>query len=526
MFRQLIQNKQYLPDYAKRFRAAMVDFLDYVYFMHKQRFVQWQRTVNNRGTVATVALARKMFAEINFQRPNFIVKRFVWPDHTEHVLLTKEPIENAAVTCAEVAELDGDIKWCERVGGIGIVGPDNTLKSYVKGQSDDTKEKLRQHNIAVKFQALVATWTLRRVQSGLLHALQGWQEPPSIRVKDGNEMTCITYYMGTPLGQGAFSKVVYVRRKHEGRWTKPAVARITDIREEERKLSVELGIMSYVGLHPNILEQYNTFACGYDLWQIVEFADCGALDGYNYNPGAPENPMRLVDNALACVYQICQGLVYLHDQGIVHRDIKAGNVLVCSDGTLKIADFGVSGRFVQRGFENPDGKIETTIPFVGTLAWMAPEVMEQGGAITREYYKADIFSLGRTFLNLLIGRTGVFNTERTPMSVLLETLQEDIIADAERYIRAVGRRLCKRCEKLLRYTLQRNPEDRKNAHEILSEMESWTFHKRFKFDGEKSRRLVRDFAISTNVGLVSPRKKHIDNTNTNPVWDFSDVEAK
>jgi len=504
----------------------MVDFLDYVYFMHKQRFVQWQRTVNNRGTVATVALARKMFAEINFQRPNFIVKRFVWPDHTEHVLLTKEPIENAAVTCAEVAELDGDIKWCERVGGIGIVGPDNTLKSYVKGQSDDTKEKLRQHNIAVKFQALVATWTLRRVQSGLLHALQGWQEPPSIRVKDGNEMTCITYYMGTPLGQGAFSKVVYVRRKHEGRWTKPAVARITDIREEERKLSVELGIMSYVGLHPNILEQYNTFACGYDLWQIVEFADCGALDGYNYNPGAPENPMRLVDNALACVYQICQGLVYLHDQGIVHRDIKAGNVLVCSDGTLKIADFGVSGRFVQRGFENPDGKIETTIPFVGTLAWMAPEVMEQGGAITREYYKADIFSLGRTFLNLLIGRTGVFNTERTPMSVLLETLQEDIIADAERYIRAVGRRLCKRCEKLLRYTLQRNPEDRKNAHEILSEMESWTFHKRFKFDGEKSRRLVRDFAISTNVGLVSPRKKHIDNTNTNPVWDFSDVEAK
>jgi hypothetical protein len=374
MFRQLIQNKQYLPDYAKRFRAAMVDFLDYVYFMHKQRFVQWQRTVNNRGTVATVALARQMFAEINFQRTDFVVKRFV--------------------------------------------GPDNTLKSYVKGQSDDTKEKLRQYNIAVKFQALVATWTLRRVQSGLLHALQGWQEPPSIRVKDGNEMTCITYYMGTTLGQGAFSKVVYVRRKHEGRWTKPAVARITDIREEERKLSVELGIMSYVGLHPNILEQYNTFACGYDLWQIVEFADCGALDGYNYNPGAPENPMRLVDNALACVYQICQGLVYLHDQGIVHRDIKAGNVLVCSDGTLKIADFGVSGRFVPRGFEDPDGKIETTIPFIGTVSWMAPEVMEQGGAITREYYKVDTFALGRTFLNLLIGQTGVFNTERTPMSVL------------------------------------------------------------------------------------------------------------
>lgn len=521
MFRQLIQNKQYLPDYAKRFRAAMVDFLDYVYFMHKQRFVQWQRTVNNRGTVATVALARKMFAEINFQRPNFIVKRFVWPDNTEHVLLTKEPIENAAVTRAEVAELDGDIKWCERVGGIGIVGPDNTLKSYVKGQSDDTKEKLRQYNIAVKFQALVATWTLRRVQYGLLHALQRWQEQPSIRVNDGNEMTCITYYMGTPLGQGAFSKVVYVRRKHEGRWTKPAVARITDARKDQRKLSVEVGIMHDVGLHPNILQQYNAFACGHDLWQIVEFADCGALDGYNYNPEAPGNPMRLVDNALACVYQICQGLKYLHDHRVVHRDIKAGNVLVCSDGTLKIADFGVSGRFVPRGFEGPDGKIETTIPFVGTPAWMSPEVMEQNGAITREYYKTDIFSLGRTFLNLLIGRTGVFNMK--PMDVLKETLQNDSVANAKKYIGAVGRRLCKRCEKLLDYTLQRNPENRLYAHEIIEKMELWTYHPRFRFDGEKSRRLVRDFAISTNVGLVSPHKKHIDRTNPYPEWDFDDM---
>ena len=76
---------------------------------------------------------------------------------------------------------------------------------------------------------------------------------------------------------------------------------------------------------------------------------------------------------------------------------------------------------------------------------------------------------------------------------------------------------------MINYTLQRKPENRKNAHEIIEKMESWTYHKRFRFDGEKSRRLVRDFASPLNVGLVSPHKKHIDNTNPNPEWDFRDI---
>lgn len=492
MIRQLVHHQSRGPDYVVRFRAAIVDFLDYVYFMDNQRFVQWQNAVKNRGTVATVHLARKMFAEINFQRPDFGV-------HIRREIFNK----------------------------------DGTPKSYdiIKGHLDlDRKKKLRKYNIAVKFQALVATWNRRQVQYGLLHALQGWQEPPSIGISDGNEMTCVTYYMGTPLGQGAFSKVVYVRRKHEGRWTKPAVARITNAEKATVRgieLSVEVGIMHDVGLHPNILEQYNAFDCGHDLWQIVEFADCGALSGYIYNIGAPENPMSIVDNALACVYQICQGLKYLHDERIVHCDIKPQNILVCSDGTLKIADFGISGKFIPAmdglGFQGPGGKIETIIRIIGSVPWMAPEVMEQTAKITREYYKVDIFALGRTFLNLLIGRTGVFDFNRTNVSVVLETLQQDIIEDTRGYMSAAGRRLCKRCNKLFDYTLQRNPEDRKYAHEILSEMESWTRRGQFRFNSEKSRILVRKFACPLNVGLVSPRKKHIDITNPVPEWDFGDM---
>lgn len=489
MFRQLVVGG---TAYVERFKAAMTNFLDYVYFMHNQRFMQWRRalgesiSLNGRYT-HTIALGRRLFAEQQFQRADF-------------------------------GEYQPD-----------IFGPDGTPKPFrvIKPILNNArKEKLRQDNIAVEFQALVALYGLRRVQSALLRALREWQEPPSIRVEDGNELSCVTYYTGTPLGQGAFSKVVYVRRKHEGRWTKPAVARMTNMEHAKgwTSYAVELGIMSSVGLHPNILEQYNAFSCGRELWQIVEFVDCGALSDYVYTLGDRResgNPMSIVDNAFACIYQICRGLVYLHDNGIVHRDIKPANILVSSDGTLKIADFGVSGRFVLDGFKNNDGVIEDTIPFLGSVAYMAPEVCAQHNPINREYFKVDIFALGRTFLHVLIGGTGIFR--RSPRDLILQTLQQNNIKNAQQDIRSVGRRLCKRCVQVLEYTLQYNPTKRKHAHEMLRKMETWTRSSSHRLNDGKSSRMVRDFARPLNVGLVSPTKKMLDRTNNNPVWDFRDV---
>ena len=70
--------------------------------------------------------------------------------------------------------------------------------------------------------------------------------------------------------------------------------------------------------------------------------------------------------------QVLQGLLYLHDQGVIHRDIKGANILTTKEGLVKLADFGVATR--------TGGLSDSSV--VGTPYWMAPEVIELAGAST------------------------------------------------------------------------------------------------------------------------------------------------
>jgi serine/threonine protein kinase len=93
--------------------------------------------------------------------------------------------------------------------------------------------------------------------------------------------------------------------------------------------------------------------------------------------------------------EVLSALSYLHENSIVHRDIKAANILLTSEGGVRLGDFGVSG---QAG---------PGIKFAGSPYWMAPEVIRK----TRFDAKADIWSFGITMFELLSGNPPMWQLE-------------------------------------------------------------------------------------------------------------------
>eukprot|EP01098_Paradermamoeba_levis_P002510 TRINITY_DN1289_c0_g4_i3.p1 TRINITY_DN1289_c0_g4~~TRINITY_DN1289_c0_g4_i3.p1 ORF type:complete len:473 (-),score=119.43 TRINITY_DN1289_c0_g4_i3:315-1550(-) len=161
--------------------------------------------------------------------------------------------------------------------------------------------------------------------------------------------------------------------------------------------------------HPNIVPFYCSFVHGRFLWLIMEQMNGGSvLDIMRY-----AYPRGLDDEHIICTIlrDTLKAVEYLHNTGRMHRDIKAGNILIGSDGEVKLADFGLSAWFVENGQRK-----DTRQTFVGTPCWMAPEVMEGVGYDQR----ADIWSFGITALELTKGQAPFASFP--PMKVLMMTL--------------------------------------------------------------------------------------------------------
>ena len=139
--------------------------------------------------------------------------------------------------------------------------------------------------------------------------------------------------------------------------------------------------------HPNIVHVYDVGEAEGVLWYTMEFVDGVPLSQYLVK-GQPLTDMGFLYSVFS---QLCEALDHAHGQGILHRDVKPENVLVATDGTVKLFDFGLA-RAADQGFG------EQSL-LLGTPHYMAPEQLS-GGAITAA---TDAYALGVLLYRLVAG---------------------------------------------------------------------------------------------------------------------------
>ena len=259
------------------------------------------------------------------------------------------------------------------------------------------------------------------------------------------------YQLGKVIGFGS-SAIVYVAtyRPVPG---KPLAIKVIDLDQFERnqidELRKELQVMNLCK-HPNLLNVRSAFVNGSKLYIVTPLLYAGScLDIMR-----TAFPDGLDEASIACILkQALMGLDYLHRNGLIHRDVKSGNLLMDEDGTVKLADFGVSSSLFDSGERK--GMRKT---FVGTPCWIAPEVVQQTGYDS----KADIWSFGITALELAHGRAPF--AKYPPMKVLLMTLQND----PPTLDRAGGKRkFTKSFKEMIDVCLQKDPVRRPTAEKLL-----------------------------------------------------------
>jgi serine/threonine protein kinase len=184
------------------------------------------------------------------------------------------------------------------------------------------------------------------------------------------------------IGPGACGTVFKGRNRITGEFV--AIKQIVLSSEDElEQVKQEILILQECH-HPNVVQYRGTYKTLDSLWITMEYCSGGSVDAA-FN--ATKRPLK--ESQIAFIMrEVLHGLQYMHAQKKIHRDIKAGNVLIADNGAVRLADFGVSAQLL-----NTMSRRNT---FVGTLYWMAPEAI-----LEKEYdERADVWSLGITALEM------------------------------------------------------------------------------------------------------------------------------
>lgn len=263
------------------------------------------------------------------------------------------------------------------------------------------------------------------------------------------------YKILTPLGRGAYGVVFLAHDNNLGR---DVALKVLDIPEgsdeEETQRHIDMfqreARAAASLIHPNIVTVYDISRTHDKHFITMEFVEGVPLTDIITGP-LPE------EQVLSISRQVLWALEYAHEHGVIHRDVKPGNIFVLPDGDVRLMDFGLA--IIQSG-----STLTLTDTVVGTPGYIAPEVFEGETADAR----TDIFSLGVVLYEMLTG-TRPFGPEsdsdvdsKSMFQVL--SIEQDPPSSLNPSIRRVLDEIVQKC-------LEKNPDHRyQSARELLKDL--------------------------------------------------------
>lgn len=188
------------------------------------------------------------------------------------------------------------------------------------------------------------------------------------------------YALAEVAGRGGFATVWRARSLEHG--DDVAVKVIPVFSDGERSRALREGQIAESLRHPNIVDTLEVIPGENEVYLVTEF-----VEGLPLDDAAEEYEARDIIDSVA---QVLEALVYAHDQGVIHRDIKPQNALVDERGTVKLTDFGVA-------YRHGDTRLTQVGFAVGTPGYIAPEIMD--GEDPSEL--SDVYAVGATTRTLL-----------------------------------------------------------------------------------------------------------------------------
>jgi len=232
------------------------------------------------------------------------------------------------------------------------------------------------------------------------------------------------------LGRGGMGVVYKARQKSLNRLVAIKILapeRVRDVRFEGR-FAREAELLARLS-HPRIVTIHDFGETDGLCYLVMEF-----VDGVSLRDLLREGKLEPAQ-ALAIVPEICEALQFAHDKGIVHRDIKPGNILLDRNGHVKVADFGIAklvsgSQGEETGGEKAPadaGHLTEAGKVLGTPSYMAPE---QSGEPARVDHRADIYALGVVFYQMLTGELPGRDMEPPSQKVRVDVRLDEVVLRA------------------------------------------------------------------------------------------------